>query len=140
VRRATREGPQHVTVHGREEVAVVGADDFRRFAGERTGEALIEAMQGTSHRPARIETARLRFQNPDGDLAIELCSRVRYTAPIPPDPSEPTITCGPIDVPGCIIDSPVSDAPHTLPGETADDPLIQADTLSLGFPREASVQ
>jgi len=41
VRLAKQEGPQHVTVHGREEVVVIGADDFRRLAGERTGQVLV---------------------------------------------------------------------------------------------------
>lgn len=61
VRRAKQEGPQHVTVHGREEVVVIGADDFRRLAGVQTGQALVEAMQHSPHRSTRIETARLRM-------------------------------------------------------------------------------
>jgi prevent-host-death family protein len=35
VRRVRSEGPQHVTVHGRDEVVVVAADEFRRPKGER---------------------------------------------------------------------------------------------------------
>lgn len=61
VRRAKQEGPQHVTVHGREEVVVVGADDFRRFAGVQTGQALVEAMQRSPHQSTRIDIARLRM-------------------------------------------------------------------------------
>jgi prevent-host-death family protein len=45
VRRARHEGPQHVTIHGREEVVVMGVDDFRRLAGERTGQLLVDAMR-----------------------------------------------------------------------------------------------
>ena len=45
VRRARSEGPQHVTVHGREEVVVVAADEFRRMKGGRTGQALIDALK-----------------------------------------------------------------------------------------------
>ena len=41
VRRVRSEGPQHVTVHGRDEVVVVAAEEFRRLKGERTGAALI---------------------------------------------------------------------------------------------------
>ncbi|MCC7032111.1 MAG: type II toxin-antitoxin system Phd/YefM family antitoxin [Acidobacteria bacterium] len=58
VRRAKHEGPQVVTVHGREEVVVVGADEFRRFAGERTGQALVEAMRRSPYPSPRIERAR----------------------------------------------------------------------------------
>lgn len=45
VRRARSEGPQRVSVHGREEAVVVAADEFRRLEGERTGAALIAAIQ-----------------------------------------------------------------------------------------------
>jgi prevent-host-death family protein len=58
VRRARNEGPQHVTVHGREEVVVVAADEFRRLAGERTGAALIAAMQASPCREIDIEPSR----------------------------------------------------------------------------------
>jgi len=58
VRRARSEGPQHVTVHGREEVVVVAADEFRRLAGERTGATLIAAMQASPYREIEIEPSR----------------------------------------------------------------------------------
>ena len=45
VRAAEVQGPQYVTVHGREAVVVLSADEFRRLTPERTGRALIEAMQ-----------------------------------------------------------------------------------------------
>ncbi len=45
VRSANIEGPQHVTVHGRDEVVVISAAEFRRLTGEPTGLALIEVMQ-----------------------------------------------------------------------------------------------
>jgi prevent-host-death family protein len=68
VRRARLEGPQLVTVHGREEVVVIGADDFRRLAGERTGRALVDALQRSPHRSTRIEPRRLRMPVRDVDL------------------------------------------------------------------------
>ena len=68
VRRAKQEGPQHVTVHGREEVVVVGAEDFRKLAGDRTGQALVDAMQQSPHRPTSIEPRRLRMPVRDVDL------------------------------------------------------------------------
>ena len=68
VRRAKQEGPQHVTVHGREEVVVIGADDFRRLAGERSGKALVDAMRTSPHRSTSIEPPRMRMPVRDVDL------------------------------------------------------------------------
>ena len=58
VRRVRSEGPQHVTVHGRDEVVVISAEDFRRLKGDPTGEALIAAMQASPHRDIEIEPTR----------------------------------------------------------------------------------
>lgn len=58
VRRARSDGPQHVTVHGREEVVVISEDEFRRLKGHRTGAALIEALQASPHRDIDIEPGR----------------------------------------------------------------------------------
>jgi prevent-host-death family protein len=55
VRRAKADGPQHVTVHGREEVVVIGADEFRRLQGEQTGAALIAALQASPYRELDLE-------------------------------------------------------------------------------------
>jgi prevent-host-death family protein len=54
IRRVKSEGPQLVTVHGREEVVVVSADEFRQLKGEITGQALIDAMQASPHRDIDI--------------------------------------------------------------------------------------
>ena len=61
VRRVRSEGPQHVTVHGRDEVVVVSAEEFRRLKGERSGDALIAAMQASPHRDIEIEPKRDRM-------------------------------------------------------------------------------
>ena len=45
VRKVRSEGPQHVSVHGRDEVVVISVEDFRRLQGQRTGADLIAAMQ-----------------------------------------------------------------------------------------------
>lgn len=58
VRRVRSEGPQHVTVHGRDEVVVITAEEFRRLKGDLTGEALIAAMQDSPHREIDIEPKR----------------------------------------------------------------------------------
>jgi prevent-host-death family protein len=58
VRRVHSEGPQHVTVHGRDEVVVLSAEEFRRLKGERSGEALIAVMQASPYRDIDIEPRR----------------------------------------------------------------------------------
>ncbi len=58
VRRVRSEGPQHVTVHGRDEVVVIAAEEFRRLKGQLTGQALIAAMQASPHREIEIEPER----------------------------------------------------------------------------------
>jgi prevent-host-death family protein len=58
VRRVRSEGPQHVTVHGRDEVVVIAAEEFRRLQGEQTGRALIEAIQSSPHRDVDIAVPR----------------------------------------------------------------------------------
>ncbi len=58
VHRVRSEGPQHVTVHGRDEVVVISAEEFRRLKGDLTGEALIAAMQASPHRDIEIEPKR----------------------------------------------------------------------------------
>jgi len=61
VRRAKNEGPQHVTVHGREEVVIVGADEFRRLSGEPGGQALVDAMQASPHRDVTLRAPSARL-------------------------------------------------------------------------------
>ncbi len=58
VRRVRSEGPQHVTVHGRDEVVIVSAEEFRRLKGERSGEALIAVLQDSPYRDVEIEPRR----------------------------------------------------------------------------------
>jgi prevent-host-death family protein len=58
VRRVRSEGPQHVTVYGRDAVVVISAEEFRRLKGDLTGQALIAAMQASPHRDIEIEPQR----------------------------------------------------------------------------------
>ncbi|MFG6430109.1 type II toxin-antitoxin system Phd/YefM family antitoxin [Roseateles sp. LYH14W] len=58
VRRVHAEGPQHVTVHGRDEVVVITLEDFRRLKGERTGRDLIDAVQASPWRDIDLEVSR----------------------------------------------------------------------------------
>uniref|UniRef100_Q07J23 Antitoxin n=1 Tax=Rhodopseudomonas palustris (strain BisA53) TaxID=316055 RepID=Q07J23_RHOP5 len=58
VRRAGSDGPQMVTVHGRDAVVVLDADEFRRLQGERSGALLVEAMQASPHRAIDLAPQR----------------------------------------------------------------------------------
>jgi len=58
VRKVRSEGPQHVTVHGRDEVVVIAAEEFRRLKGDLTGRALIDAIQLSPHREIELDPGR----------------------------------------------------------------------------------
>lgn len=58
VRRVRSDGPQHVTVHGRDEVVVMSAEEFRRLKGGETGQALIDVMRSSPHRELEIVPKR----------------------------------------------------------------------------------
>jgi len=58
VRRARSEGPQQVSVHGRDAVVVISAEEFRRLRGDLTGKVLIAAMQASPYRNLDIEAGR----------------------------------------------------------------------------------
>jgi prevent-host-death family protein len=69
VRRARSEGPQHVTIHGRDGVVVVAEEEFRRLKGDVTGAALVEAMQASPSREVELEPERARMPVRDIDLS-----------------------------------------------------------------------
>src|SRR5256886_14805364 len=58
VRRVRSEGPQHVTIHGRDEVVIIAAEEFRRLKGDRTGQVLIDALQASPYRDIEIDVHR----------------------------------------------------------------------------------
>ena len=68
VRRVRAEGPQHVTVHGRDEVVIIAAEEFRRLKGDLSGEALVAVMRASPHRGIDIEPKRSR--TPVRDVAL----------------------------------------------------------------------
>ena len=59
VRRVRNNGPQHVTVHGRDEVVVISAEEFRRLKGGTTGQALVDALQSSPYPELEIEPERM---------------------------------------------------------------------------------
>ena len=69
VRRVKSDGPQHVTVHGRDEVVVISAEEFRRLKGGPTGQSLIDAFQSSPHRDLDIEAGRAPMPVRDVSLA-----------------------------------------------------------------------
>ena len=58
VRLAHSDGPQHVTLHGRDAVVVIDSDEFRRLKGGRSGQLLIDALQASPHRNVELEPRR----------------------------------------------------------------------------------
>ena len=68
VRLVHSEGPQHVTVHGRDEVVIIAAEEFRRLKGGMTGRALVEALRASPHRDTDIEPSRAPMPVREVDL------------------------------------------------------------------------
>jgi len=60
VRKAKAEGPQRITVHGREEVVVVSVEEYRRVKGQPTGQALVNLLHDSPLRDVKIERTRSR--------------------------------------------------------------------------------
>ena len=58
MRLAHSDGPQHVTLHGRDSVVVVDAGEFHRLNGTRTGQLLIDALQASPHREVELAPRR----------------------------------------------------------------------------------
>ena len=79
VRRARSEGPQHVTVHGREEVVVVSAKEYANLAkpkqAAKTGKDIVDAFRDFRLVGFSVERESVRspvrptptFDEPDDD-------------------------------------------------------------------------
>lgn len=70
VRRVQAEGPQHVTVHGREEVVVISAAEFRRLKGAETGQSLIDAMRAAPSSDLDFDFEPIRDPAPVRDVML----------------------------------------------------------------------
>lgn len=68
VRRAQQEGPQHVSVHGRDSVVVLSEDEFQKLKGERSGRLLVELLATSPLKDVEIEHPNVRGPVRDVDL------------------------------------------------------------------------
>jgi len=57
VRRAQQEGPQHVSVHGRDSVVIMSEADFRVLTGASSGRLLVDLLAKSPLRDVEIEHA-----------------------------------------------------------------------------------
>ncbi len=69
VRLARTDGPQHVTVHGRDEVVVIATEEFERLTEVGTGALLVEALQASPVRDLDLEPERLPMPVRDVSLS-----------------------------------------------------------------------
>jgi prevent-host-death family protein len=60
LRRARSEGPQRLTVHGRDGAVILSSEEFRRLKGELTGQALIDALQACPYPDLDLEVQSVR--------------------------------------------------------------------------------
>lgn len=61
VRMAREEGPQHVTIHGRDEVVVLATSEFRRLSGNVTGAVLVAAMKASPFKGVEVVPKRSKM-------------------------------------------------------------------------------
>jgi prevent-host-death family protein len=68
VRRAREKGPQRVTVHGKDAVVVVDADEWDRLKKPVSGRDLVDALASSPLRDVPIE--RLSVKSPVRDVKL----------------------------------------------------------------------
>jgi antitoxin Phd len=68
VRLARAHRPQRVTVHGRDAVVVIAAEDYDRLQPSLTGLAIVEALQRSPLRDIEIERVSIAAPVRDIDL------------------------------------------------------------------------
>lgn len=68
LRRARSEGPQHVTVHGRDEVVIISAEEYTRLKGERSGQLLVDLLRESPLRDIDLERKKERSPVRDVEL------------------------------------------------------------------------
>ena len=68
VRQARQRGPQRVTLHGRDAVVVVGADEFDRMQRPVSGRDIVAALAASPLADVNIE--RLTVKSPVRDFSL----------------------------------------------------------------------
>jgi prevent-host-death family protein len=68
VRAAESHGPQRVTVHGRDAVVIVSADEFDRLQRPLSGRDIVQALQASPL--ADVEFDRLSVKSPVRDVIL----------------------------------------------------------------------
>jgi antitoxin Phd len=68
VRLARAHRPQRVTVHGRDAVLVIAAEDYDRLQPPLTGAAIVEALRHSPLRGVEIERVSIKAPIRDGEL------------------------------------------------------------------------
>ncbi|RTL71599.1 MAG: type II toxin-antitoxin system Phd/YefM family antitoxin [Hyphomicrobiales bacterium] len=60
VRRAKEDGPQHVTLHGREEAVILSTAEFQKLKGTLTGAALVDLFRSSPLREVEFGASSVR--------------------------------------------------------------------------------
>ncbi len=60
VRKAQSEGPQRVTIHGRDAVVILSEADYSRLKGDRTGQEIVDLMASSPLRDVEFEHPKVR--------------------------------------------------------------------------------
>ena len=60
VRKAREEGPQHITVHGRDSVVVLSEEAFIALSGARSGKLLVDLLASSPLHDVEIEHGDIR--------------------------------------------------------------------------------
>jgi prevent-host-death family protein len=68
VRRAQQRGPQRVTLHGRDAVVVVRADEFDRMRQPISGREIVAALATSPL--ARVNFGRMSIKSPVRDVSL----------------------------------------------------------------------
>jgi prevent-host-death family protein len=68
VREAQQRGPQRVTLHGKDAVVIVGADEFDRLQRPLTGRDIINALAGSPLADVPFERLSVRSKVRDIEL------------------------------------------------------------------------
>jgi prevent-host-death family protein len=68
VREAQQRGPQRVTLHGKDAVVIVGADEFDRLHRPISGRDIVEALAASPL--AEVKFERLTIKSPVRDIDL----------------------------------------------------------------------